>query len=169
MEHANAIAAATGTIFRDFMLDQFVPRIRRCVELLSEDEVWHKPSAHGNSVANLLLHLAGNVRQWVIVGLGGAADTRDRDGEFAAERERCDATPLELVDRLEAVVREAAEVVDALTPERMIERIPFQGGRFEETGLYGVMHVVEHFSGHTGQIIAYTKQLRGVDLRFYDL
>ena len=149
------------------MLDEYVPRIRRCVELLGPEEIWKKPSPHGNSVGSLLLHLAGNTRQWILSGIDGAADLRDRDAEFAATDS--DASPGELMDRLEETVREAVAVVEGMTADDFVREREFQGGRFRGDGAGGVLHVLEHFSGHAGQIYAWTKQLRGVDLKFYDL
>ena len=154
--------------FRRYMLQEHMPRIRRCAEMLSEEEVRRKPSPHGNSVANLLLHLAGNVRQWIFVGIGGATDQRERAAEFAATSGESGAGATELCDRLEQTVREAVEIVEAATPEQLLREYLFQG-RFRGDGVLGVLHVLEHFSGHAGQIYAWTKQVKGVDLKFYDL
>lgn len=167
-DRATGLARAIAREFRLRMLGEYIPRIRRCVRLLSEAELWRKPSAHNNAVANLLLHLEGNTRQWILCGLGGEPDRRDRGAEFAATPARVPTSGAELMRRLEETVQRAAAVVDRLTPEELLAPRRFQG-RFETDGAGGVLHVLEHFSGHAGQIYAWTKQLRGIDLRHYDL
>lgn len=163
------LCAEIARVFRLRVLDEAMARIRKCVTTLSDAQVWHRPSANSNSIANLLLHLQGNVRQWILSGLGGAADQRDRPGEFAARADAAQPSGRELCDRLEATVREAVAVVDGLTPARLLQRYPFQGGKFPDTGAGCVLHVLEHFSGHAFQIYDRTKQATGRDLRFYDL
>jgi hypothetical protein len=165
---AAALAGAVAREFRLRMLDEYLPRIRRCVRLLTEEEAWRRPSPHGNSVANLLLHLEGNVRQWILCGLGGQPDRRDRPAEFAATPANVAAPAIELLQRLEATVRAAVAVVGRLTPAELLAPQRFQG-RFQTDGIGGVLHVLEHFAGHAGQIYAWTKQLRGIDLKHYDL
>ncbi len=151
------------------MLDEYVPRIRRCVSLLNAQQLWQKPSPHNNSVANLLLHLNGNVRQWIQVGIADEADLRDRNAEFRNTKEAIQATGEELVQRLQDTVQEAVSIVEELGPNNLLEVHTFQGGRYEESLLGAVLHVMEHFSGHAGQIYALTKQMLGIDLKFYDL
>ena len=167
-DRAEQLTRAIAAEFRRRLLDEYVPRIAGCVEMLGDDEVWERPGPRSNSVGNLLLHLEGNVRQWVLCGLGGQVDARDRDAEFAAtgstERQR----PAELVERLRATVAEAVAVVEGLGPDDMLARRVYQG-RYEETGVGAVLHVMEHFSGHAGQIYAHTKRVKNVDLRHYDL
>lgn len=167
-ERARALTAAVAAEFRRRLVDEYVPRIEACVARLSEDEVWARANASSNPVGVLLLHLEGNVRQWILAGLAGRPDVRDRDAEFAATRKDAPASAAELVARLRATVEEAAAVVDGLGPGDLLARRVHQG-RFDETGLGAVLHVVEHFSGHTGQIALLTKQARDVDLGFYDL
>src|SRR5688572_27379551 len=68
---------------RSLLLTDYLPKIEQCVALLSDDQIWWRANPESNSIGNLLLHLSGNVRQWIVVGLGGVTDTRDRDAEFA--------------------------------------------------------------------------------------
>ena len=110
------------------------------------------------------LHLCGNTTQWILAGLGGATDQRDRPAEFAAEH---GADGARLCAQLAEVVAKACDVVDSLDVARLLRPHRIQG--YEETGLSAALHVLEHFSGHAGQIYAWTKQVTGVDLRFYDL
>lgn len=137
-------------------------RIESCVAKLTPEQVWARGNANENAIGNLVLHLCGNVRQWIIAGVGGAPDRRERDAEFAA---RGGMAPAELMEKLRATVDEASAVIDAVTAERLAEKLSIQG--YHETGLAAIYHVVEHFSGHTGQIIFATKMLTGDDLGFY--
>jgi len=111
-----------------------------------------------------VLHLTGNVRQWIISGLGGAPDVRERDLEFS----ECGPLPRRvLVSRLRKTVKEACEVLGKLSPEDLARVHTIQ--RFRVTGLEAAFHVAEHFSHHAGQIILMTKMLTGSDLKFTHL
>jgi len=143
-------------------LEQLCDRIEVCVGRLTPDQVWGRGTENQNAIGNLLLHLTGNVRQWILSGIGGAEDNRARDQEFS---ERRSIDPAELVARLRVTVSEAEEVIRHLSAERLMERFTVQG--YEVTKLEAIFHVVEHFSGHTFQIIFATKLLMGEDLGFY--
>lgn len=147
---------------RSYLTDEYLLKIRRSVAELPEPDLWWRPNAASNSVGNLILHLAGNVRQWVVSGIGGAQDDRERQKEFDA-REGPDSR--ELLDHLEAAVRDADRVLSLLTTEQLLERRVIQGR--DVSVLEAVYHVVEHFSMHTGQIIYITKQRGGADLALY--
>ena len=136
--------------------------IEACLDKLNEEQVWARGTENENAVGNLVLHLSGNVRQWIVSGVGGAPDTRERDGEFSA---RGDVSIPELKQRLRGIVTEAAAVIGAVTPERLAERVVIQ--KYEVSILEAIYHVVEHFSLHTGQIIFATKLLTGSDMGFY--
>lgn len=148
---------------RQQLAQDYLPKIERCLERLSEEQVWWRANEQSNSVGNLLLHLAGNARQWIVCGVGGAEDLRERDAEFAA---REGVTRGELVARLRATLAEVDEVLARLDPAALLERRRIQG--LDVTTLRAVFHVVEHFSMHTGQIIQLTKLLTAADLGFYD-
>ncbi len=141
----------------------FLPKIERCVALLSDEQIWWRPNEESNSIGNLLLHLSGNARQWIVSGLGPATDARDRDSEFA-QRE------IIARDDLLALLRQTLSEVDvtlaSLDPDNLLEHKKIQG--LEVTALEAIFHVVEHFSMHTGQIILFTKLLTSTDLHFYD-
>jgi uncharacterized damage-inducible protein DinB len=143
---------------------RYLPRLIECLELLSEKEIWWRPNAASNSAGNLVLHLAGNARQWIVSGLGGAPYTRDRDSEFA---ERGPIPRRALIALLRNAVGEACRVLGRM-PESSLARI-YSIQRFRVTGLVAVSHVMEHFAYHTGQIIFVTKSKRGRDLRFTKL
>lgn len=141
-------------------LVQLFGRIETCVGKLTPEQIWTRAADNDNAVGNLVLHLAGNVRQWIICGVGGAEDRRDRDSEFAARSGE------ESLERLRATVSEAVEALAALPHSRLSERRTIQK-HYDVTVLEAIYHVVEHFSMHTGQIIFATKLLTGEDLGFY--
>jgi uncharacterized damage-inducible protein DinB len=152
-------------LFLDCSADRLVQlsgRIRTCLEKLSDEQVWGRGTENENAIGNLVLHLCGNVRQWIGCGVRGGPDIRVRDAEFAA---RGDLETALLQDRLAETVREAAETIRALPVGRLGERVTIQSYRV--TLLEAIYHVVEHFAQHTGQIIFATKQLTGEDLGFY--
>lgn len=143
-------------------LRQSKERIQNCLERLSQDQIWWRGSDESNAVGNLVLHLSGNVRQWIIASVGGSPDSRDRDSEFAA-RDGIDASTLS--STLAATVDEAIRVIESVTPQQLTERVQVQG--YDKSVLEAIYHVVEHFSLHTGQIMYATKLLRKEDLGFY--
>lgn len=158
-------------IARDFLSqavahleEEFLPKIRKCLALLDEEDVWWRGSEAENSIGNILLHLSGNVRQWIISGLGGAPDRRERSKEFSARRSVNKADAIAL---LESTVTEASTVLQKLQPQDLLAGKSIQG--FNRTGLQAIFHVVEHFSYHTGQIVYITKLRKPQDLRFYNL
>lgn len=143
-------------------LRQLCGRIEDCLGRLTYDQVWLRGSGNENAVGNLVLHLCGNVTQWIGSGVAGRPDRRERDAEFAA---RGDVQPAELAARIRAVVDDAAGAILAVTPERLAERTVVQ--KYDVTVLEAIYHVVEHFSMHTGQILFATKLLTGKDLGYY--
>ena len=137
-------------------LEDFRRRIETCVSRLSEDQVWWRPNPAVNSVGNLLLHLRGNLSQWVLAGLGGAAYERHRTAEFTADRSTGKA---DLVSGLHATIDECAAVIRGLSAEELIRTRHIQ--TYDVDGVYVVIHVVEHLSYHTGQIVQLTKEMLG--------
>jgi uncharacterized damage-inducible protein DinB len=142
----------------------YLPRLLACLNELSVKEIWWRPNEASNSVGNLVLHLAGNVRQWIVSGLGGAEDRRQRDVEFS---ERGSMSRRALAEKLEQTVDEASRVLRRLTPEALDRVHTIQ--KFRVTGRQAAFHVAEHFSHHAGQIILLTKMLAGKDLKFTKL
>jgi uncharacterized damage-inducible protein DinB len=137
--------------------------ISRCVERLNEEQLWHRGGDHENSVANLLLHLEGNIRQWILHGVDNQPDVRERDEEFALSR-TVDAA--EARRQFDTTVDEAVGVIAGLDPERLMTVIDPQptGTWRHATILEAIFKVVGHLEMHTGQIILLTKQLVGSDL-----
>lgn len=150
---------------RTYLRDTYLPRLERALEALPPEDLWWRPHAEMPSVGHLLLHLAGNVRQWIVSGLGGAEDRRTRALEFAPETQ---PSREELLANLRATVEEACAVLAELSPERLTERRVFQS--YDFTLLEAIYHVVEHFSWHTGQITTIAKQRAGQahGIAFYD-
>jgi uncharacterized damage-inducible protein DinB len=158
-------AGGLAPAFLDFSarkLRQLASRIETCLGELNEEQVWARGGENENAIGNLSLHLCGNVRQWIVAGVGGLPDARQRDAEFAA---RGGLGIPELSRRLRTTVADAAAVLDAVTPERLSERVTIQG--YDVSVLEAIYSVVEHFSMHAGQIVFATKALTGADLGFY--
>ena len=147
---------------RQRLLEQYWPRLRGCVESLTEDQVWWRPNEASNSVGNLILHLNGNVRQWLVGAFNQFDDTRDRPAEFAARQLML---PVALLDTLGATMQEASTVLSRLTEADLLRTLQIQG--YTVSGLQAVYQVVEHFGLHYGQVVYVTKLLRGQDLGFY--
>jgi hypothetical protein len=157
---ADELAAAVGAAAAN-ELTSALARIRHCLGQLTDEQVWWRPRPGLNSVGNLVLHLCGNLRQWVVVGLGGGTDSRDRPAEFA---ERGPIPKAELLRRLEAVVDEARAVLARQTAGRLLEARRVQG--FDVTGLAAVFDSVPHFRGHTQEIVGLTRLQLGDAYRF---
>ena len=144
------------------LYDESLLRIRKCLGELTVEEIWARPNEQSNSVGNLVLHLAGNIRQYVIATLGRVPDVRERQAEFDTKGPLPTA---DLLDRLEKTMAEARTVIERLDPATLLVIHRVQG--FQESGLSILVHVVEHFSYHTGQIAYIVKARKNLDLGFY--
>ncbi len=147
---------------RQTLLDQYWPRLRGCVESLADEHVWWRPNEASNSVGNLILHLNGNVRQWLVSSFNRSDHARDRSAEFSA-RQLIPASAL--LEKLDATMRDASQVLARITEADLLTTFHIQG--YTVTGLGAVYHVVEHFGMHYGQIVFVTKLVRGENLGFY--
>lgn len=147
---------------RNKLLEQYWPRLRAAVSPLTPEQLNWRPNEACNSIANLILHLSGNVRQWLVASFNREQDHRDRPAEFA-ERRLLSAGPL--LDPLAATMEEAAAVLARLTPADLTARYEIQG--YHVSGLDAVYQVVEHFGLHYGQIVYIAKSLTAADLGFY--
>ncbi|HEX5229632.1 MAG TPA: DinB family protein [Bryobacteraceae bacterium] len=143
-------------------LEQLHSRIQDCLARLTPEQIWARHSESENAVGNLILHLSGNVRQWIGSGVAGLPDHRERDAEFDARGGKSTAELAELINRR---VLDAVSIIRSVPPSRLNERITPQGHGV--TVLEAIAHVVEHFSMHTGQVILLTKLLTGQDLAYY--
>ncbi len=147
---------------RHYLQRSYRPKIERCLDQVTEDALWWRPNERSNSIGNLILHLAGNIRQYIVSGAGGEADIRIRDEEFAA---REGLSKEDLRKMLSDTLDEVDRALERLNPDALSRKITVQGR--EITVFEAVYHAVEHFSMHTGQIIYVTKQLTDGALGFY--
>ncbi|HYK21263.1 MAG TPA: DinB family protein [Pyrinomonadaceae bacterium] len=147
----------------NFLLGDYLPKIERCLERLTDEQIWWRPNEESNSIGNLILHLCGNARQWIVSGVGSQPGNRDRDAEF--ER-RDPIARSELLDLLRTTLHDVEQTLRTVDPSVLLTRLTIQGHDVDI--LEAIFHVVEHFSMHTGQIIMLTKMLTTSDLRFYD-
>jgi uncharacterized damage-inducible protein DinB len=152
------IAETRRRLFRES-----TPRIHRCLGQLTEEEIWFRPNAETVSVGNLVLHLLGNVRQQLLSGVCGAPDRRHRQSEFD---ERGPIPAPELLRRLDELMAEVDRALDELDPQSLLTVRKVQG--FDESGLSILVHVIEHFSYHVGQITYIVKARKAVDLKYYE-
>ena len=137
-------------------------RLHKCLNMLSEEQIWKRANANTASVGNLVLHLCGNVGQWIISTLGREADDRLRDAEFS-DTGSLDRS--QLLDRLDATIQRATAIITVL-PDEDLER-EFDVQAYRETGVAIIVHVTEHFSYHVGQVTLHTKLLLDVDTGYY--
>ena len=148
---ADELATAVGTAAAHEMTSA-LNRIKHCLGQLSDEQIWWRSHPAMNSVGNLILHLCGNVRQWIVAGLGGGPDTRNRPVEFS---ERGPILKAELLRRLEAVVAEAKNLLERQSARQLVEPRRIQGA--DITGLQAIFNSVPHFRGHTQEIIHITR------------
>ena len=148
---------------RALLSGEYLSKIERCLETLTDEQLWWRANEQSNSIGNLLLHLSGNARQWIVVGLGGAVDQRRRQSEFD---QRAVISKAELISRLKETLADVDAVLDGFDPALLLATYHIQAS--DVSALHAILHVVEHFSMHTGQIILLTKLLTESDLRFYD-
>jgi len=147
---------------RDSLKGDYLPKLERCLVGLTEEQIWWRPGSESNSIGNLLLHLAGNARQWIISGLGGEIDGRVRDQEFD---ESTVIPGSYLISYLKQTIEQVDAVLAGFDPQRILNQFQIQGTNV--TALEAIFHVTEHFSMHTGQIIFVTKMLSHGGLNFY--
>ena len=163
MPEDNLTSQAFVDLAREYLLEHYLPKIERCLEKLTDEQIWWRANDESNSVGNLILHLCGNARQWIVSGVGSRPDTRVRDSEF---EQRDIISRDELLTLLRSTLAEVETVLRAVDPSTLLQRRQIQGDDVDL--LEAIFHVTEHFSMHTGQIIMLTKMLTSSDLRFYD-
>ncbi len=148
---------------RNYLLDEYVPKIRLAVAPLTDEDIWWRPAAGSNSIGNLILHIEGNARQWILGGVAQEENERDRDAEFSATGGWSKA---ELIDRLAQSFQLIGAAILAVPASEMDAPRVIQGAT--TTVFNAIYHVVEHVSMHTGQIIQLTKWRAPGAIRFYD-
>jgi len=160
METGQAFITRSGA----YLKGDYLPKIRLSLEGLEDEDIWWRPNQASNSIGNLILHLAGNVRQWVVSGIGGAPDHRRRDEEFTKGG---GVSGPALLAHLEEALDDVDEVLSQLSPTELLEPRVIQG--MDVSVLDALYHVVEHFSTHTGQIVYLAKLRTGEDLGFWEI
>ena len=163
MTDDHAIARAFLAQASEYLLGDYLPRIERCLENLSDEQIWWRANEESNSIGNLILHLCGNARQWIVCGVGSAPGARNRDAEF---QQRDVIARDELVTLLRSTLSEVHTTLQSVDPSTLLEYRKIQGNDVDI--LEAIFHVTEHFSMHTGQIIMLTKMMTSTDLRFYE-
>jgi len=148
---------------RAFLSSDYFPKIERCLEALNDEDVWWRAGEGSNSIGNLLLHLEGSTRMWIVDVAGGSKSPRNRQQEFD---ERRHIPKAELQGRMKRMLAEADDVLSRLDVGALLElrKSPWE----EVTVMWAVYHAVEHFAMHTGQIIMIAKMRAGGDLRLTD-
>ncbi len=147
---------------RRLLVDDSLPKIERCLDRLSLDDIWWRPNEASNSIGNLVLHLCGNLSMWIVGGVGRRPFERNRQQEFD---ERGPVAASDLRRRLQEVVAQADAVMKELSDSELLARRQIQG--YDVTVLEAIYHVVEHFGMHTGQIILLTKARLSEDLQLW--
>jgi len=148
--------------FERRLIEEGLTRIKHCVSHLNETELWKQENENTNSVGNLIMHLQGNVRQYVVSGIGMQKDTRTRDSEFDPHNIKASE---QIINELEQTLLESVQVINKLELENLTEDRKVQG--FDETVLSIIIHVIEHFSYHVGQVTFITKQMKNIDTGYY--
>lgn len=148
--------------FKKRVFEESCYRIEKVLNILSDEQIWYAPNSHTNSIGNLILHLCGNVRQWIGTGIGQLPDIRYRAEEFT----RINVPREELLEHLSELSEMTLPIIDRLTDKDLVQEQTVQG--FEESTLSIIIHVIEHFSYHTGQIAYIAKALTDRDLGFYE-
>lgn len=149
---------------RHYLAGDYLPRIVAVLRQLDDEDIWWRGNDASNSIGNLVLHLCGNVRQWIVAGVGGAADVRDRPAEFAAREGR---SRDDLIALLEQTIADVDATLAGVTPEQLDDPRTIQG--IGTTVMGAIYHVVEHFSGHVGQIALLAKLRLARDLGFWEI
>ena len=145
-----------------YRIEENTHRIIKCLQEIDEIEIWKFPNDNSNSIGNLILHLCGNIRQYVISALGETKDIREREKEFSIKTGH---TKSELLNELTHTTSEAAGIIKNIDENRLTKIYSVQG--FYLSGIGIIIHVTEHYSYHTGQIVFFTKQIKNKDLGFY--
>ena len=152
METTSGLAEAAGAEFIEascvFLKKDFLPKLLHCLNAMTDDQIWWRPNEQSNSVGNLVLHLRGNLKQWIVAGIGGERFRRDRDSEFTT-RER--VPKAELVSGIQSAIDEVEAVLANVSASQLLVRYLIQNYRV--SALQATYHVVEHFSYHLGQIL----------------
>ena len=148
--------------FNQRVFNESYTRIFKCLGMLDEDQIWNSPSGNIPAIGNLILHLSGNARQWILSALGGKIDNRDRESEFIIHKNIKKSDLVFLMENLRININEVLEELDDAVLDQ-----PFKIQGLNETGFSILIHVIEHFSYHTGQITTLTKLYTNQSTDYY--
>jgi uncharacterized damage-inducible protein DinB len=166
LETTNGSAHTLGDEFVDasrvFLRQDFLPKLLHCLNAMTDEQIWWRPNEQSNSVGNLVLHLCGNLKQWIVASLGGQKFHRERDAEFAT---RATVSRAELIAAIERAVAEVDSVLLDFPLSQLLVQYSVQ--LYPVSALQAVYHVVEHFSYHLGQILYIYKLQSAADPGFY--
>jgi len=160
---STTLTTAFITEIKRRLFEESMFRLKKCLAELTEAQIWYRPNKASNSVGNLVLHLHGNVRQWVVAGLGKNKDVRERQQEF--DEQGPVPTPQLLAD-MEQLMIEVNTILDNTTSTDLLKVRNVQG--YQESGLSILVHITEHFSYHVGQMTYIVKMLKDKDMGYYD-
>lgn len=166
-DYPGAVAAFKGEAC--FTLDYSRDRLLHCLDQLNEPQVWQRAAPGMNAVGNVVLHVAGNLRQWITIGYDPAQslqDDRDRPAEFSATRESCGLAPSQLADHLRSAIDDAKQTIASLNKDHLLEPRTIQG--FDVTGMGAIWHSTSHLEGHTQETIFATRLILGDAYHFKD-
>jgi len=161
MQPATSTLLIEETRFR--LIEELIPRLHKCLDKLTEQEIWYRPNSNTVSIGNLVLHLCGNVRQWLLSGLGGAVDNRKRQQEFD---EKGPIATEQLHQMLDQLAAEIEATLQGLSESDLVSEHQVQG--YNVSGVSILVHVVEHFSYHVGQVTILVKSRKDVDMGYYE-
>jgi uncharacterized damage-inducible protein DinB len=148
---------------RTFLLSDYLPKVESCLERLTDEEIWWRPNEESNSIGNLLMHLDGSTRNWIISVASESYSPRNRQQEFD---ERKHIPKVELLGKLRRTVTEGATILTSIDADQLLQKRP--AASEEVTVLWAIYHAVEHFAMHTGQIIMLAKMLSKERIRLSD-
>lgn len=144
-----------------FTLDYSRDRMVHCLRQLTDEQIWWRPNDQMNAAGNIVLHVCGNLRQWIVVNLTGQPDDRDRPAEFACREPIAGET---LIAKLTATVDQAKAAIEGAEDAELL-RVRFVQVA-ECTGMGAVWHSVSHLEGHAQEMIYITRLQRGEAYQF---
>ena len=127
-------------------------RAEQAIGQLEDAQLWYRNHSTDNSIGNLVLHLVGNLRQWILGGIEDLPDTRDRPLEFSIKQ---GVSKTELLEMLHSTVEQSCRAIDSLPTSRITEAKHIQNT--ETTIAYALVMAVSHLGLHVGQIQFITK------------
>lgn len=158
----NSIKNELISITRNRLIEESTERIKQCLIQYSTKELWYSTHNNHNSIGNIVVHLLGNITQYILSGIGSQIDNRTRDLEFSENK---NLSAHKLIEQLDGLMIKVNQVLNTINDDDLLKTQRVQC--FDMTTVDILIHVIEHCSYHTGQIVYYTKYLKNIDTRFY--